>query len=1039
MPTSDTVTVKFVADTAGATKAVDKLRTVIDRSSKSVTNSGKTASGASRHMRNFGSSVVLVNGPLSGLGARAAALNAVVGRSGIAMAGLAATLALVALAFVKLSNAAAENERQMGRIGALLRSTGGAARISAADLELFAESLGRSTLQSKQGVLDAAGALLTFKSISGDVFTRVLTLAADVSEVMGQDLRSSVIQLAKALDAPAQNLSNLRRIGISFTKSQEKMIKELDKSGKKFQAQGKILEIIEGQLGGAGAGANVGVIGAADNLSESWSRLLVTLGKTTGVGEVVAGALRTLERATTGFEETIDPLDQLIRAATQIRLVAEPLESLEEMMTLDPGEGLGKVRDELIGITEASEEALEPVEAITEAVRVMIRAQAKISGKGVVLFPGRAGGRDPTRIDPEEGEKEVDEVFERRLKDLQLIAEGARKTSRELFILGKQIALKAVGDAEQMARVAKVAGEVFDETQKAARDKRFVSGVIKTATALTDVRLETELQIDALGRFAEAELEGARASEILTEQLAIEQKLKAAQGLKPLTDDQKAFAAKKATETVTRRAAVESIKLNRELVQEEKTLRRLITAQQASNHERLVVTRQIQIESDLRAAGVKITEAEIEASRIRAEQLVKMEEQLRKTTAATTDWAQEIDNLTQGTLQGYATGLLDVARGTSEFGVVVAGLADNILNKMAELAADEVFRVMFLGEEAGGGNILKDIGRSLGLDKLFPELFKETKAKKTEAEALKELGEAASETAETLETVEAGFGDTTRSMREFTLACQLAAECLHSMCPAGAAGNDAMLEAARGTAAGLGRVGTESEEFAGILDRTTSRTDDMGDAAKGAADHMGDLADKTAVTSGAMETLSVSALGAAGALSAIAGSGGGGGGGGSFSDYLGLATFAAGAYFGIPTGGTTGSSFPALGSSGGSTQQGDIDFSNTGNLDPNAFPGAGFAHEGDLRVGGAAGIDANIVSLRATRGEVISVRNPNKENARNSGITLIVKNNITTGVVGTVRAELAQQLPEITRFTTRAVLEGIERGGAAARIVRRRQ
>jgi hypothetical protein len=243
-----------------------------------------------------------------------------------------------------------------------------------------------------------------------------------------------------------------------------------------------------------------------------------------------------------------------------------------------------------------------------------------------------------------------------------------------------------------------------------------------------------------------------------------------------------------------------------------------------------------------------------------------------------------------------------------------------------------------------------------------------------------------------------------------------------------------MLEAAAGTSKAIGRVGAESEEFAGILDRTRSRTDDMGDATKATTDRMGDLGDSTAIAAGSMETLEVSALGAAAALGAI---GGGSGGGNLFTDILGLATVAFGAYTGVPTG-TTSSAFPALGGTGGSTQAGDVTFA-TGPLDQSKFPGAGFAHEGDLRVGGAAGIDANVVSLRATRGEVISVRNPNMENARNSGFTLIVKNNITTGVVGTVRSELAQQLPEITRFTTRAVLEGIERGGAAARIVRRRQ
>jgi hypothetical protein len=111
-------------------------------------------------------------------------------------------------------------------------------------------------------------------------FTRAITLAQDMSAVFGTDLRSSVTQLGKALENPAEGLTALRRIGILFTDSQKDLIQSLVDTGKQAEAQKFILDALESKVGGAGAGEATGLTGSTNRLSDAWGNLLEDIGQT---------------------------------------------------------------------------------------------------------------------------------------------------------------------------------------------------------------------------------------------------------------------------------------------------------------------------------------------------------------------------------------------------------------------------------------------------------------------------------------------------------------------------------------------------------------------------------------------------------------------------------------------------------------------------------------------------------------------------------------------------------------------------------------
>src|SRR5512134_81426 len=110
------------------------------------------------------------------LGAVGGALSAL-GPVGIAAG---AALAAVGAGLVTGIQEAAEAERSYRRLEAVLNATGHAAGLTGRQITAFAEEMERSTLATTEGVQDAAAVLATFRSISGETFTRTLSLAQDM-------------------------------------------------------------------------------------------------------------------------------------------------------------------------------------------------------------------------------------------------------------------------------------------------------------------------------------------------------------------------------------------------------------------------------------------------------------------------------------------------------------------------------------------------------------------------------------------------------------------------------------------------------------------------------------------------------------------------------------------------------------------------------------------------------------------------------------------------------------------------------------------
>jgi SLT domain-containing protein/phage-related protein len=200
---------------------------------------------------------------------------------GVAAFALPAIGAIEAFKFVKDSVAAArEEEKQLRQTAAVIKSTGGAAHVTAGDVEELAKVQSEHTGITQTQIRASENLLLTFRGIrnevgkGNDIFNQATQAVLDTSVAMNESAKSAAIQLGKALNDPVLGMTALRRIGVSFSKTQQDMVKGWIAHGQQLRAQKFILAEINHEFGhSAEAQATAGA-----KMSASWEAFKVEMG-----------------------------------------------------------------------------------------------------------------------------------------------------------------------------------------------------------------------------------------------------------------------------------------------------------------------------------------------------------------------------------------------------------------------------------------------------------------------------------------------------------------------------------------------------------------------------------------------------------------------------------------------------------------------------------------------------------------------------------------------------------------------------------------
>jgi len=213
-----------------------------------------------------------------------------------------------------------EAEAATAQLDAAFKATGENARVTRSQLDELASSIQRTTIYGDDLVKQAESILLTFRAVRGDAFERTIRVATDLSARLGIDLVTAVRQVGRAVNDPIQGLTALRRAGIQFSDSQERLINNLTEAGHITQAQNVILKELESNYRGAAVAARNTLGGAIAGLKNAFGDLFE------GTKESTSDVARSLNRISAalsdpkikeGIDELISGLSRIVELATK--------------------------------------------------------------------------------------------------------------------------------------------------------------------------------------------------------------------------------------------------------------------------------------------------------------------------------------------------------------------------------------------------------------------------------------------------------------------------------------------------------------------------------------------------------------------------------------------------------------------------------------------------------------------------------------------------------------------------------------------------
>lgn len=390
-------------------------------------------------------------------------MNAALGAVGLGALGLGAVVTVLRSAAAE----AQEAEREVNKLNAVFRATGGAVGLTRAELDGLAQTIGRTTQYEGEQVTRAISGLMTFKNVQGETFKQAISLSADLAVLMGTDLSSASRAVGRALESPTQGLNALRRAGIVFSESQREMIEKMVESGNTAGAQELILKQLQERIGGVSEAENKGLTGSVRRLDKAWKDLMETIGGT----RIVQGGGGIISNS---FAFMLDQINEKLRESDALLNAITP----KKQRYIGGDLGTGKP---IVDPNMTPEEAMAKMEAVRAANEQRDAVEAEFEAK-------RA----------EKRKKDLEEALKRQNEETLIFVNGinargaALMTDRErinleyeqrLLDLENHYVLTEMSEQTHADRLAEITQEKndrlrqIDERHMSAQEKLWASGM----------------------------------------------------------------------------------------------------------------------------------------------------------------------------------------------------------------------------------------------------------------------------------------------------------------------------------------------------------------------------------------------------------------------------------------------------------------------------------------------------------------------------------------------------------------------------------
>lgn len=217
------------------------------------------------------------------------AMNGLQTNMAASMEGVKSSLANVKLAFGAVGLMAADYlkgavesatkaQKATADVEQTIKSTGGAAGMTAKQVNDMAAGFAKTTLFGSAAIKTGDAMLLTFTNIGKDVLPLATDAMLNMATKMKTDPVNSAMQLGKALNDPVKGLTALTRVGVTFSTQQKEQIKTMQAHGDMAGAQKIILAELSKEFGGQAVAATKTYDGQLQMMTKSLAGIKTSIG-----------------------------------------------------------------------------------------------------------------------------------------------------------------------------------------------------------------------------------------------------------------------------------------------------------------------------------------------------------------------------------------------------------------------------------------------------------------------------------------------------------------------------------------------------------------------------------------------------------------------------------------------------------------------------------------------------------------------------------------------------------------------------------------
>lgn len=166
-------------------------------------------------------------------------------------------LSLVAQGIRAVAMDGSDKQQALAQLEATLASTGRQAEFTTQQLLDMADAMEASSMLTAEQVQSAQARLLSYTDVAANEFPRALQIVIDQQQRLGISAEQSAEIVGRALQSPSKAMAALGRQGFTLEAGQQRLLKQLEATGRMAEAQSIIMDMLTEAYGGAAAAARM--------------------------------------------------------------------------------------------------------------------------------------------------------------------------------------------------------------------------------------------------------------------------------------------------------------------------------------------------------------------------------------------------------------------------------------------------------------------------------------------------------------------------------------------------------------------------------------------------------------------------------------------------------------------------------------------------------------------------------------------------------------------------------------------------------------